>query len=202
MNSSNLINIVIESGRVDNIVDIYLNEGNSDIPNVVIKAAEVVQKLMLSSVIVDKNIDSDVVKFLKKTCKGSYKLYRGIGLISSRVPKEHRKFVNSLKVGDLLPEFLMKKSLSNKYVSYTKKKSVAREFSEGRKSIIIQSNVSCKNVLVDLERYPALINKWIHGLKKLDLYDPEDVSYFKNVKEVIVIEPVESIIISIKGKNL
>ena len=151
-----------------------------------------VSNFILSSKL-SKIPSNEIIKYLRKSVKKkSYKLYRGIGIIKKRVPSNKIDEINNLKIGDELPDYLLRKS---RVSSYTKNKSVARYYSEGKMSIIVQANVNSSDIIADLEVIPEIIKN-----EKQDILDEDDFDYMKSDKEVIIKEPIKSIIIDIKGR--
>jgi len=137
-----------------------------------------------------KKPSAKVLSLLKGTVRGNYHLYRGIGVIAARVPKDRVAEVNGLREGDQLPGFLNKAAVYNQFASYSKKKSVARTYAEGRVSILVEAKVAASSVVVDLMN----IDKVMPGV-----FSKDDLEYFKFDKEVIVLEPVGAKILSVKG---
>lgn len=128
--------------------------------------------------------------WLKKTVKGDLVLYRGNYLMNNRVPKELYDDYNSLKVGDVLPAKLQ----STLIKPYTKKESVAKAYAkEGNLIFIVQCKVPISNIVADLEQIPALLK----GVNQ-DILDDSDLKYTKKDKEVMVREPVQNAIITMK----
>lgn len=131
-------------------------------------------------------------KFLKETVDSNPILYRGIGVIKQRLSGISESDVNNLKIGDEVPPSL-RRQVSD-ISSYTKRKSVAKVYSEGKVRILTQAQDRDK-ILVDLENLPKVMKKYgiSHGV-----LDSEE--YFKKDKEVFVIEPVKATIIDITGR--
>lgn len=132
------------------------------------------------------NLDTNQIRFLKQTLKEgkTYKLYRGIGLIPARVGglDKLREIAKQLEEGELLPDNLKKNEAYNDYVSYSKKKSVAKDYAEGAVSIIAQANIKSNDILVDTAQLPNIISK------DQNIFDEGDFDYFKSEKEFIVHE--------------
>lgn len=126
------------------------------------------------------NFSKDELNWLSQTVKKDLKLYRGIGLIRSRIDTLKIDEIKQLKVGDPLPAFLYKEY--NKFVSYSKKKSVAKYYSEGAIGIVVESLVNKDAVIVDLENLRNIIDF------EQDIFDEEDFDYFKIDKEVLIDE--------------
>lgn len=139
-------------------------------------------------------VSNEDLSLLKQSVEdNSYKLYRGLYLMKFRLDKGQQEIVNNLNVGDELPDFLKKDFVFNKYSSYTKKLSVAKQYAkEGNVTMIVEANVSKEDILCDLE--------FMKNIVKSDYFDKNDFAYFKKDKEVIVIEPIKAKIIEIKGK--
>jgi hypothetical protein len=137
--------------------------------------------------------DAEKAELQKTVLKDKQTLYRGIGVIESRLPLEYRKQVNALKVGDQLPEFLKKGAAYDSFASYTKKKGVANSYAEGKVSIVVSADVPKSSTLVDLENYEKLGDSGVASLK-------DDHDYLKSEKEVLVDEQhVTPKIVSVKG---
>lgn len=134
---------------------------------------------------------SSIINYLKKFPIDKKPLYRGIGLVTQRIDKKYISEVNSLKEGDLLPDYLVRPTGIG---SYTKKLSVAKTYSEGKLSIIVQTE-SYNRILVDLEFFAKQLKK-----ENNLFFDKEDLLYMIKDKEVLMIEPTISKIISITGK--
>ncbi|MBW8001746.1 MAG: hypothetical protein FVQ80_06950 [Planctomycetes bacterium] len=175
-------------------------------PQQVFDSLDFVRDLILSGGKPNKKVfdlvTSAGVDWLDQTVtKGTYRLYRGIGLIEDRLTASQIRIVNSLKDGDELPSFLFKQHVN--VASYTKKKSLAKSYSEGKMQIVVEVDAPSGKVLVDLENLPDLLKK--SKLKK-SLFEPttpfdsDDFGYLKADKEVFLLEPVKARIISIKGK--
>jgi len=157
-------------------------------------AAEFISSAMLSSKLIKptETLPSETREFLHRSVEDKpYKLYRGLGIVRGRVDPD---VVNSLKAGDNVPsELLGKVGIS---VPYTKSKGVARYYSEGTVSIVIEATVPPQSVLADLENLPELFRN-----TGQDVLDELDFEYFREDKEVLVDGPVGSAkILSIKGR--
>lgn len=153
------------------------------------KAVKFISGLTLSSNMITVPFDEEIKKFLKQSVTKDLKLYRGMGVIREKVSREDREILNNLKVGDRTPTSLSKSS--NNFASWTKKKSVARSYSEGTLSLILGAKVPKDKIIVDLE-------KLIPFVQGTDLED--DFQYYKDDKEVFVLEPIKSKIVFVKGK--
>jgi hypothetical protein len=137
--------------------------------------------------------DDEKAELQKTVLKDKQTLYRGIGVLESRIPSAYRAQVNALKVGDSLPDFLKKGAAYDSFASYTKKKSVANSYAEGKVSIVVSAEVPKSSTLVDLEHYDKLGDNGVASLK-------DDHDYLKSEKEVLVDEQhVTPKIVSIKG---
>lgn len=133
----------------------------------------------------------DIIKFLSKYPIDDGKpVYRGIGLVRQRLDREKIIEINNLKIGDYLPSYL---SRNSEFSSYTKKLFVAKKYSEGRKSIVVESIIDKKNTIIDLEFFAKILRT------SNNIFDKEDLEYMRKDKEVLMIEPVKSKIIYIKG---
>lgn len=152
---------------------------------------EWLQKFILTS---RTNAPSEnIIKFLQKYPTKVNILYRGIGLIPSRIDKSKIDEINFLKIGDRLPQYLTRQSGVS---SYTKKLQLAKKYSEGRKSIIVEaSNIDNKHIVLDLEIFAKECIK-----NNETFFDKEDLNYMIRDKEVIILEPIDAFIIDIKGK--
>lgn len=151
------------------------------------EALELVQMLLMSSNAKNlPNLNKNQINFLKQTLKKgkTYKLYRGIGLIKDRVGgvDKLKEIAKSLKESENLPDNLKKVNFTNDYVSYSKKKGVAKDYAEGTISIIVQANVDSENILVDTSQLPNIISE------NQKIFDEDDFDYFKSEKEFIVHE--------------
>jgi hypothetical protein len=135
----------------------------------------------------------EIIHYLQTYSKKVDFLYRGIGLISSRIDHSKIDEINSLKIGDRLPQYLMRQSGVS---SYTKKLQIAKKYSEGKKSIIVEANnIDSKQIILDLEIFAKECIK-----NNETFFDKEDLNYMIRDKEVIILEPIETFIIDIKGK--
>jgi len=162
--------------------------------NIIDKSLKIVRDMILSSKLTPKKLTPDVAKYLRQTVtEKKYKLYRGIGIIKNRVAKQNIEILNNLQVEDKIPEFLSRQVST--ISSYTKKKIIARRYSEGTIEIVVQAEIPSNKVLVDLEN----LEKLLKGSKQ-KILDSDDFKYFKTDKEVFVKEPIVAKIISIKGK--
>jgi len=144
-----------------------------------------------------KPLSKEAEAFLIRTVKKkSYTAYRGHGLVkhkAARYTNEEIETLNSLKPGDKAPDFLTAKR-KNEYPSYSKKRSVARAYSEGRLSIILEATIPAASVLVDLENLANVL-----GGTGQTILDQNDFDYFRTDKEILVKGPVAATIHSIKG---
>ncbi len=134
-------------------------------------------------------LSSEARGILKQTVGDKpLKVYRGIGIPNKILTEEQQVIVENLKPGDRTPDFLAK--VGNKFASYSKLKSIANYYSEGRYSIIIKTIVPVENIIVDLEK--------ISDTPLKSEFENAPLIYFQEDKEVIVEEPVESTILSVK----
>jgi hypothetical protein len=173
----------------------WTSDGGSFSAQVVNSAVQKVQSLTLHSRQISEPFSDEEIQFLKGTVDDkTYKLYRGMGIIKARVDRENRKHINSLKPGDEVPDYLSKQD--NPYASYTKKVSVARAYSEGQIKLIIEAKVQPDRVIADL----ANLGKFLDGIGHGDLLSSWDREYFKDEKEVLVMEPVAGTIRNISGR--
>lgn len=162
------------------------------------EALTFVKKLTTTSVPSNlKPLSNEAREYLAQTVtKKSYKVYRGMGIVKHKVQDythEEREELNQLKVGDKAPAFLAKQKVP--YASYTKKVSVAQDYTEGRLSVVLESKVPASSVIVDLENLPGLLK----GADQ-NIFDSYDFDYFKQDKEVLVLEPLVATIRSISGR--
>ena len=135
----------------------------------------------------------DIIQFFQVYPQKVNSIYRGIGLISSRIDQSKINEINMLQIGDKLPEYLLRQTGVS---SYTKKLQLAKKYSEGRKSIIVEANnINDKHILLDLEIFAKELIK-----NNETFFDKEDLDYMIKDKEVIIIEPIDCFIIDIKGK--
>ncbi len=149
-------------------------------------AADKVGKLTFSGGdIGDIEFTQDEKELLSQTVKGDYKVYRGIGVINSRVTQEQMQQIKSLRPGDKVPDFLMKQG--NPYASYSKSPSVAKRYSEGKIRLITQAEPSQSQIIVDTTNIPK-----VEGLR--DEFSQSDLDYFKSEREVIIEEPSGSVV--------
>jgi hypothetical protein len=116
------------------------------------------------------------------------KLYRGIGMSKDRLTEEQKVIINNLKPGDKTPDFLNKSF--NTYASYTKLRSVANYYSEGKYSIVTTSIVSPEHIIADFEH--------LKDTNLKDEFDNYEHTYFQEDKEVLVEEPIESTILKVQ----
>jgi hypothetical protein len=154
------------------------------------KAVEFVSGFITSSALRSKiKLSSKDIKFLKKTVIKDLVLYRGLSILKSRLDKTQFEEVQNLSKGDKVPDFLKVDKFGNSLVSWTKKKTLAKHYAkDGKVSIIIKAKVPVKNIIADLENLEKVIN-----FEQEEL-DEDDFKYFKQDKEVIVQEPVDSIV--------
>lgn len=156
-----------------------------------VEAFEWLQEFMLTSKV--QMPSKDILLFLQSYPQKIDKIYRGIGLISSRVDKSKINEINSLTIHDKLPQYLTR---SSGISSYTKKLQLAKKYSEGRKSIIVEANnINNKHIVLDLEIFAKECIK-----TNETFFDKEDLNYMIRDKEVIILEPIETFIIDIKGR--
>ena len=91
-----------------------------------------------------------------------------------------------LKIGDKIPIELLK--LYNEYSSYTKKKSLAKRYSEGQFEFIFElTDYNKENILCDTEYLEKIIKNDI-DIKNQTIFEREDFDYMKTDKEVIILE--------------
>jgi len=149
-----------------------------------------------------KKISKEVLEWLQQTVtKKEYKLYRGIGLVKTKVMQHglDANKIGALKAGQELPKELLKKQIYNPFSSYTKKKSVMNYYSGGELSIKTEVIISKGDILVDLENLDVLLKTTKN--KALIEYIKDNLQYFKSDKEVIIIESdiIKPIITDVKG---
>lgn len=155
-----------------------------------------VKRLILSGGKQNFEFSNEEKNFLKKTVtETNYNLFRGLYFMRFRIDRKYWSIVNDLKVGDILPDFLKKKELSNDYVSYSKKMSVAKRYAkEGDICIIVEVKDNGNNILADLSHIFLLPDAKEH-------FDLNDLNYMKQEKEVIVHEVnIQPVIIFKSGK--
>jgi len=142
--------------------------------------------LIIAGGLTSVKFTNEEILWLKKTIKVPIKLYRGIGYMPQRTNKDLWNKIDRLKLGDNLPKFLQKSYIFNNYASYTKKKSVADYYSDGRVSIIVEKVFNNKNkILVDFFNLTKIIPE--------SQFIKDHLSYFQEDKEVIVFEPVNEL---------
>ena len=154
------------------------------------EALTVVRKLTLSGGDIGNiELSAEAKVFLKKTVtQDSYELYRGVGLVKGRYDISKAR---SFSEGDKAPEDLHK--VGNNFVSYTTKLPVAKRYSQGKVSVVLRATADAMHVLVDTRNLAKLLK----GLKQ-DIFSDDDFAYFKSEAEIIVEEPVDSYILSVK----
>ena len=154
------------------------------------EALEAVRHLTLSGGdIGNVKLSNEAKAFLKKTVtQESYDLYRGVGLIRERYDLSTAK---KFQEGDKAPSDLSKSG--NNLASYTTKSGVAKRYSQGKISVVLRAKVDSKNVLVDTRN----LSKLLKGMKQ-NIFSDDDFDYFKSEAEIIVEEPIESYIFSVK----
>jgi hypothetical protein len=156
-----------------------------------VEAFEWVQKFTLTSK--TEAPPKDIINYLQTYPKKIDIIYRGIGLVYSRIDHSKIDELNSLKIGDNLPQYLTRQTGVS---SYTKKLPLAKKYSEGQKSIIVEAkNINTKNIILDLEIFAKECIK-----TNETFFDKEDLNYMIRDKEVIILEPIETFIIDIKGR--
>lgn len=122
--------------------------------------------------------------WLRQTVKKpSMKLYRGIGLVQQRMDKSQMMQVNKLQPGDIPPKFLLENIHSSDIINCTKSISVAKYYSEGQVSIILELNVPSIAVAADLSYLPELVAR--EQLVQ-DFLDEDDFEYMIKDKEVLI----------------
>lgn len=151
--------------------------------SVVNSSLKKIHRLILSSSNSGLSFSNDELNFLNQTVDGRLTLYRGIGLIYSRVSTEDRKIVNKVQVGDETPEFLLGSLHDHGIMPYTKSLTVAKHYMEGEVSIVIETTVEKNNVVCDLSNLEKLIKKL--GINQ-SIFDTNDFAYMKREKEVLV----------------
>lgn len=127
------------------------------------------------------------ILFLKKSVKVPIKLYRGISFIRSRVNKSLWKQVDGLKIGDNLPRYLQKSHVYDRYASYSTKKVVATHYARG-------GNVSIVVEKIFTDKSQILVN--FFNLAKImpdSTFIKDHLDYFREEKEVIVLEPINGL---------
>lgn len=145
-------------------------------------ALDKIQSLISSSAgNVDFNVDE--LKFLKQTISGSYSLFRGLYLMRFRLNVEHQQIVDSLNVGDEVPDFLIGKNhSSNNISSWSKSLSVAKRYSkEAHVGMILELSPNNESIICDSSNLEKL-------MKNLNVeHDISDsFDYLKREKEVFI----------------
>ena len=135
---------------------------------------------------------NDIIRFFQNFPNNVHKIYRGIGLIYSRIAKENIVEINNLQIGDQLPLYITRPTGIS---SYTKRLPLAKIYSEGKKSIVVEATPSNNKILLDLEVFAKYLRK-----KGETFFDKEDLDYMTRDKEVIILEPIKSYIVYMKGK--
>jgi hypothetical protein len=136
---------------------------------------------------------NEAIEFLRQyPTRITKPLYRGIGLVRQKVNRENIREINLLKPGDSLPSYLARQTGVS---SYTKKKSVAKYYANGEKSLIVEVVPNLDSIILDLESFAKQI------IKDGETYfSKSKIDYMLDDKEVIVVEPVEATVIYAKGK--
>ena len=167
--------------------------------NIENRAFDYISRITLSS----RNADpsKNIISFLQQYSSKVKTVYRGIGLIRGHL-KDNNLLdkideINNLNEGDILPDYLIRNTgKGSKLISsYTKKLGLAKKYSEGAKSIVVEITPSKSQILLDLDTFAKIQKK-----KDQTFFDEEDLKYMILDKEVLVIEPVKAKIVFVKGK--
>jgi hypothetical protein len=146
---------------------------------------------MLTSKVEKPN--QNIINFLKNYPQKINTIYRGMYLMRDRVSKEKHEELNNLKIGDKIPNYLIRPSGIS---SYTKKLSLAKKYSkDGHMNIIIEAKPNKDSIILDLETFAKQLKK-----ENETYFDEEDLKYMLRDKEVIILEPIEATLIEKSGK--
>lgn len=165
------------------IKNIVLKENNI---NMKLDALKKLKILLLAGGENKNKFTSEEIKFLQSSFKSSVTLYRGISILINRITDISKEKIKTLKIGDKIPIELLK--LYNEYSSYTKKKSLAKRYSEGQFEFIFElTDYNKENILCDTEYLEKIIKNDI-DIKNQTIFEREDFDYMKTDKEVIILE--------------
>lgn len=158
------------------------------------ESVEFVKRLTLSGGDIGQiDLSDEARAFLAQTItQDSYTLYRGIGLVRGRATPAQIEEVRRKKPGDPVPDYLAKQG--NPFASYTTKKSIAKYYASGKVSLITTATVPRSSIIADTRNLERILDKVGMG----DLFSASDYAYFKSEGEVLVREPISSIIYSVK----
>lgn len=135
------------------------------------------------------SLSEEAISFLQQTVDDTeYTLYRGVGLVKGRYDIDKAK---RLKVGDDVPQDLLNVNIAS---SYSAKPGVAKRYSSGKVSLVMEATVPKTGVLVDTRNIKRVLQAY--GLS--NLFDADDYKYFQSEAEVIVMHPASARVYSVK----